>query len=210
MTRTIRLGCLVAAVAVLVAATPLARAAERHRSALDEPVRRDAPRRYQHVPLRADRDAPPPGDAPPVPVVLRFLHISAESFMDTVGQLGENDFLHEMIQQLPMALNEEANAVVVIGPPEVVEVIARVAHEIDQPNEFQVHRREREREELEFRHMAEKQERALDIETQQQHLRLDAARRHVAGPPMPMPGMMHGRGMMPGRGPGAMRGRGMM
>ena len=99
------------------------------------------------------------GDRPPdvETVVLRFVHIPAESFLDTLEQLGENEEVGRALEQVPRAVNEPANAVVLIAPPEVAAVLARVADELDQPNEFLVNEQEREAEEAALR--AEMEER---------------------------------------------------
>jgi len=149
------------------------------------------------------------GDRPPdvETVVLRFVHIPAESFLDTLEQLGENEEVGRALEQVPRAVNEPANAVVLIVPPEVAEVMRRVAEELDQPNEFLVHEQEREAEEAALRAEMEERERDFDrdqaefeLEMDRQRLelekaeaearlRLEAAKRHLAQPvPPPMMG----------------------
>ncbi|MEA3368228.1 MAG: hypothetical protein U9R68_08960, partial [Planctomycetota bacterium] len=155
----------VVGVALVVAvAVSTAGAAGRPRSALDEVERPHRPPEVQTI-------------------VLRFVHIPAESFVDTLEQLARNPKLRERLEQMPMAVNEPANAVVLIAPPEVAAVFARVADELDQPNEFLMHEREREVEEAATR------------------LRLEAAKRHLAQPvPPPMAARGRGPRMEPGRG----------
>jgi hypothetical protein len=138
-------------------------------------------------------------------VVLRFVHIPAESFAETLDQLGEHPAIREGLDQMPTAVNEPANAVVLIAPPEVADAMRRLADELDQPNEFLVHEREREAEEAAFIAEMEERERHLDHEQEQfdlemdrrrlhlereeagTRLRLEHAKRQLAGPPGPPP-----------------------
>ena len=175
----------VVGVALVVAVTvSTAGAAGRPRSALDEAERRD----------------PTPGVET---IVLRFVHIPAESFVDTLEQLARNPQLHEGLEQMPIAVNEPANAVVLMAPPEIAAVLARGADELDQPNEFLMHERERDAEELAWQVEMEERKRDFDrdqvefeLEMDRQRLELDrqeaaarlemeAAKRRLAQPPAP-------------------------
>jgi len=184
------MGCLAAAVvAVLVTAA----SAQRPRSARDEPQRPEA-RRPEPLRPEARRPEPPRHDGPaPEAIVLRFEHIPAESFLETFHQLAENEHLREGLKQIPIALNEPANAVVLIAPPEVAGVMMRVAEELDHPNEFEMHMHERERAKLGFHLEVEKHKRAMDLETMERRLKLEAMKRHLSGPPHPSPGSHPGR-----------------
>ena len=175
MKRIAYMGCLAAAVvAVLVTAA----SAQRPRSARDEPLRPEA-----------RRPEPPRRDGPaPEAIVLRFEHIPAESFLETFHQLAENEHLREGLKQIPIALNEPANAVVLIAPPDVAQVMQRIAEELDHPNKFEMHMHERERGKLGFRLEVEKHKRALDLETMERRLKLEAMKRHLSGAPHPSPG----------------------
>jgi len=126
-----------------------ARASASEQSALDE---EEAGQRAAKAP--AARRAAPEGSAPaaarpvrpeareePRPVVLRFTNISAESFMGTLKQLGENEAIGERLREIPIALNGEANAVVVIAPPKTIAFLQTIARGLDQPNEFRENRR---------------------------------------------------------------------
>jgi hypothetical protein len=140
---------------------------------------------------------------PPKPMVLRFKYIPAESFIDTLKQLGRNPRVGEVLEQIPVALNQQANAVVVLAPPEAAEFLTIIAKGLDQPNEFRAIMMQQEQREMEFRTKAE------------------AARRQAASPPAPgrvpapppmvpggpQPGPQRGPQMGPGpRGPGGMMG----
>ncbi|MFO8011867.1 MAG: hypothetical protein R6X20_01040 [Phycisphaerae bacterium] len=109
-------------------------------------------------------------------VVLRFVHIPVESFADTLSQLGEHPEVGEGLAAMPKAVNEAANAVVLIAPPEVADAMRRLADELDQPNEFLIHEREREEEELAWRMEMEERERALDREQEEFDLEIDRRR----------------------------------
>jgi len=104
---------------------------------------------------------------PPKPLVLQFRHIPAESFLDTLKQLGRNPRVGEALERIPMALNQPANAVVVLAPPEAAEFLTIIAKGLDQPNEFRANMMQQEQREMEFRTRAE------------------AARRQAASPPAP-------------------------
>jgi len=167
--------------AVLAASAP---AASGHRSALDER----------------------PGRGPQTDVetlVLRFIHIPAESFVETLEQLADrSDLLREGFEQMPVAVNEPANAVVIMAPPEVAAVLARVADELDQPNEFLLHERERKMQELQFTVEVERHER--DFERDQDEFDLEMDRRRLEldrGPQPPRPMDRGGPPRMMPRGP---------
>ncbi len=68
--------------------------------------------------------------------VIELHHIPADAFMHVLGQLGENERLGEMLEQIPLAVCEHSNTIVVIGPPEVHELFHRLAEGIDRPSEF--------------------------------------------------------------------------
>ena len=151
------------------------------------------------------------GGERPEPVVLRFVHIPAKSFMQTLEQLGQYDRLRETLVQMAVALNEPANAVVIIAPPELAGILRGVAGELDQPNELAERARQRQREDIQFRMQVEEHKRALDRNDMGARVQMGAMKRRLAGPPKmgpgqegPPPGMMprmgFGRGGM-GRGP---------
>jgi hypothetical protein len=149
----------VAAVALgIAAAVSVAGAARRDRSALDE--------------VEGRRRAPEVE-----PVVLRFVHIPAESFVETLKQLGENPHVRDHLAQMPLAVNEPANAVVLIAPPEVADIMRGMADQLDQPNEFLVHEREREAEE--FARDAEMRDRQRAFDRDQAQFELEMGRRRL-------------------------------
>jgi Spy/CpxP family protein refolding chaperone len=108
-----------------------------------------------------------PEGPPPKPLVVQFKHIPAQSFMETLKQLGRNEQVGDILSKVPMAVNEPANSVVVIGPPEVTEYLAAIAKGLDQPNVFSAAQEERQREQESFR------------------LKMEEARRKILGPPSP-------------------------
>ncbi len=182
----VRWSRLILAVIVMAVLSATAGAARRPRSALDEVQRGGGP--------------------PDVEVlVLRFAHIPAESFVDTLEQLGENEEFGRALEQVPRALNEPANAVVLVVPPEVADAVRRMADRIDQPNEFAIHQQEREAEAAAVRAEMEERERAFDRDQAEfdlemdrrrlelekaeaeARLRLEAAKRPLARPPTPPP-----------------------
>lgn len=102
-----------------------------------EEARREATERGR------ERDRPPEAIRPHV---FRFEHIPAESFLDTLRRLGEHEEVGARLKRIPLALNEPANAVVVIGPPEVIEFLSIIAEGLDEPPEFHERMRHLERE----------------------------------------------------------------
>jgi hypothetical protein len=93
--------------------------------------------------------APGKAESPPKPLVLHFKYIPAESFVQTLKQLGSNSSLGEALRQVPIALNEPANSVVFIGPPELGEFFAAIAKGLDQPNEFRDAMQQQQRQHME-------------------------------------------------------------
>lgn len=122
---------------------------------------------------------------PPKPLVIQFKHIPAQSFMETLKQLGRHDQVGAILEKVPMAVNEAANAVVILGPPEVTDYLASMAKGLDQPNAFRAAQEEREREQIGFR------------------LKMAEAKRKILGPPpsAPPPGPRTPMGPGPERGP---------
>ena len=152
-----------------------------------------------------------PEGPPPKPLIIQFKHIPAESFLETLHQLGRHPRIGEILEQLPLALNRDANAVVILGPPEAAGYLAGIAKGLDQPNAFAAEQEERERGQMSLR------------------LKMEEAKRKILGPPpapqAPSPGArppmgppqrglgrgppQGGPGMRPPEGPAA-RGSGMM
>ena len=120
--------------------------------------------------------APGKAESPPKPLVLHFKYFPAQSFMETLHQLGGNPHLREVLKEVPIALNEPANSVVVIGPPELGELLAAIAKGLDQPNEFRDAMQQQERQAMEARLKFEEARHKLGLPTTQ------------PGPMGPMPG----------------------
>lgn len=91
-----------------------------------EMMHRPPPVREQ-IQLRQDK---------PMPVVIRFNHISAGSFVNTLEQLARNPKVAEAMKDVPWAVNGEANAVVVILPPAAAETLIDLARQLDQPSQY--------------------------------------------------------------------------
>ncbi len=161
-----------------------------------EARRREARRRRREAVERAEeaRDSLRRGrrSADVSPIVLRFVHISAESFLETFEQLSE----HEAVADIPMALNEEANAVVVLGPPPVLEHLEKIARGLDQPNEYVFRQLERERRAHPIKLQAKAEEQKLRLRLKREELTLEAARHRLEKglPPFPGPGPRGGEG----------------
>ena len=148
----------VAVVAGLAAVAASAGAAHRERSALDEGEREHGRPEIETV-------------------VLRFAHIPAESFVETLQQLAEHPEIRKGLDQMPLAVNEPANAVVLIAPPEVADAMRHMAEELDQPNEFFMHERERDAEELAWQ--VEMEERKRDFDRDQAEFELEMKSRYL-------------------------------
>ena len=150
----------------------------------------------------AVRPGSPPEGRPPKPLVIQFKNIPAESFLNTIKQLCQNPQIREAFEQLPIAINEPANAVVIIGPPEAAEFLGMIAQGLDQPNEFRMRERALEHEDLKFRFGAA--ERGFGPPQG----RGPMMRQH-GGPPQGRGPMMREQGGPPGMGQGGMGGCGM-
>lgn len=72
----------------------------------------------------------------PVVKTFRFKHIPAEGFIGVIEQLSRKSPLGGVLSKTPVALCERSNTVVVIAPPEMLELFGRIAEGIDQPSEF--------------------------------------------------------------------------
>ena len=132
-------------------------------SALDE--KPTPPKAKANQPKKAAAETGAKHPAPPKALVLRFEQIPAESFMNTLRQLGRNEHVSKVLQNVPIALNENANAVVVIAPPDIAALLTTIAKGLDQPNVFAKRMRDMEREE------------------QKARLKREEAKRQPAGPP---------------------------
>ena len=115
--------------------------------------------------------APGKAESPPKPLVLHFKCIPAQSFLETLMQLGKNSQIGDVLKQMPIALNEPANSVVVLVPPELAEFLTGLAKSLDTPNEFRDAMMQQERQNAET------------------HLKLEEAR-HKLGLPQMHPGPM--------------------
>ncbi|MDP6546460.1 MAG: hypothetical protein QGH60_20980 [Phycisphaerae bacterium] len=56
--------------------------------------------------------------------------------MQVLAQLSQKGPLREILSQIPTALHQHSNAVVIIAPPEAMELFERLANELDQPSAF--------------------------------------------------------------------------
>ena len=56
--------------------------------------------------------------------------------MEVLGQLSRRGPLGEILSKIPIALHEHSNAVVVIAPPEALELFEKLAEGLDRPSEF--------------------------------------------------------------------------
>jgi len=84
----------------------------------------------------AATDERPKRAVPPSAVVFTFKHIPAESFMHTLHQLAKNPNVKSMLEGLPIAMNEPANAVVIIAHPDAANFLTTIAKGLDRPNVF--------------------------------------------------------------------------
>ena len=132
-------------------------------SALDE--KPTPPKAKANRPEKTAAETGAKHPAPPKAIVLRFEQIPAESFMNTLRQLGRNEHISKVLQNVPIALNEDANAVVIIAPPDIAALLTMIAKGLDQPNVFAERMRDMEREEEKAR------------------LKREEAKRQPAGPP---------------------------
>jgi hypothetical protein len=104
---------------------------------------------------RGEHAVPGQRGGEPKMTVIHLQHISAEAYMQVVQQLCHNPAVGESLGKVPVAMCEQANAVVVLGPPEAVAFFHELATGLDQPSEFhqRMHARQMEmsRQEAEMR-----------------------------------------------------------
>ena len=150
-----------------------------------EPGLRDSDRpRLRRPQLR--RPEPKRPGPPPKVVVFPLRHIPAQSIMEVMEQLARAEPAREIIKQVPFAVNEPANALVVVGPPEVVEFFEQLVAGLDKPSEFHERMRDREMEErhrdLELKTEMKRREMELKAEM---HARMSGPRPPQVGPGRP-------------------------
>ena len=115
-----------------------------------KPKARSADARRRAARARADA---------PTPIVLRFKHINVRSFAETLDQLGRRGS-GMALRNLPIAVNEEANAVVVVARKQLAKHLKIIAEGLDKPNEYRQRMRQREMHERQMR-QRQMHERAL-------------------------------------------------
>ena len=129
---------------------------DRPAPARETPGRREAPEARRPAP-RPERAGP---QAPPKPIVIQLNNLSVESFAGTLKQLARNPHVAAVLHELPLAINEEANAIVAIAPPEVGEFLTTIARGLDRPSSYHERNKNLERQERESRMRREMGERA--------------------------------------------------
>ena len=121
--------------------------AKRHREGRGDRSEKSAfqPRREgKEGKRKGGRRDKPSRKARPQVLVLHLEHISTDSFLDTMEQLAETPEIGRILKQIPHAMNEESNTIVVIAPTELAAMIERIADGIDKPNEYRNNVRRRE------------------------------------------------------------------
>ena len=129
---------------------------DRPAPARETPGRREAPEARRPAP----RSEPARPQAPPKPIVIQLNNLSVESFAGTLKQLARNPHVAAVLHELPLAINEEANAIVAIAPPEVGEFFTTIARGLDRPSSYHERNKNLERQEREFHMRREMRERA--------------------------------------------------
>jgi hypothetical protein len=109
-------------------------------------------------------------------VIFRLEHISANSIMEVLAQLGRAEGVADMLKKVPFAVNEPANAVVVVGPPEVVEFFERLVGGLDKPSAF--HERMGDRE-------MQRRRQEMDLKTEMKHRELELKAKMAPMAPRP-------------------------
>ena len=216
MTRN-RTAWLMGVAASLLVIAAVARA-QRDRPDKDRPLARsieDGRPRDRPQPRRpgSRRPAPKRPELPPKVVVFPLRHIPAQSIMEVIEQFARAEPAREIIKQVPFAVNEPANALVVVGPPEVVEFFEQLVAGLDKPSEFHERMRDREmaerhrdlelkaemkRREMELKTEMIRREMELKTEMMRREMELKAEMHARMGGPRP-PQLGPGRPEGPGR-----------
>ncbi len=129
-------------IALLLALTPLTLLAQKADRTRPGP---EARRRNPDRPRRGDREsANQPDRRKRQPsrqdgvrtLVLQFENIPADSFIETLDQLAENDRVDDAFEEIAVAVNRPANAVVILAPGPIADMLEKIAEKLDQPSEF--------------------------------------------------------------------------
>ena len=109
---------------------------ERQRVEREEREEQERPNRDREQARRDEHRRDEPRRGKPDVRIFRFEHIPAESFMEVLGQLSQRGPLRELLSHIPVAVHQHSNAVVVIAPPEAMELFERLADGLDAPSAF--------------------------------------------------------------------------
>ena len=120
--------------------------------------------------------------------MIRLRHISAESFMGVIEQLARNDAAGRILRSIPVAMNQEANAIVIIGPPPAIDFFAAIVEGLDKPSEFheQMRHREMEDKQRQMEMGAQMQQRQMQMRAEMQHRQMEMKAK-MQHPGMPQP-----------------------
>jgi hypothetical protein len=75
-------------------------------------------------------------------LIYQFKHIHVDSFIDTLEQLARSKHVAPHLKDVPHAVNEQSNTMVMLAPPELTKLVRQIAEGVDKPNPREMRRRE--------------------------------------------------------------------
>ncbi|MFW5817752.1 MAG: hypothetical protein ACOCWV_04345 [Planctomycetota bacterium] len=74
-------------------------------------------------------------------LIYQFKHIHVDSFINTLKQLARSKHVAPHIKDVPHAVNEQSNTMVMLAPPELTRLVKQIAEGVDKPNPREMRRR---------------------------------------------------------------------
>ncbi len=67
-------------------------------------------------------------------LIYQFKHIHVDSFIGTLEQLARSKHVAPHLKDVPHAVNEQSNTMVMLAPPELTRLVRQIAEGVDKPN----------------------------------------------------------------------------
>ncbi len=90
---------------------------------------------------RRTRQAPKRNKARTDVLIYQFKHIHVDSFIGTLEQLARSKHIAPHLKEVPHAINEQSNTMVMLAPPELTTLVKQIAEGVDKPNPREMQRR---------------------------------------------------------------------
>jgi outer membrane murein-binding lipoprotein Lpp len=99
------------------------------------------------------RRAPKKNKARTDVLIYQFKHIHVDSFINTLEQLARSKHIAPHLKDVPHAVNEQSNTMVMLAPTELTTLVKQIAEGVDKPNPREMRRRGENREQSRRRPM---------------------------------------------------------